>query len=136
MAVNKTRLRVTELDFDDIKDNLKTYLKGQNQFNFNESNTSEKISHYINRIHNDHEPIYQNVGKTKSKMIKSKISTNIETKKRKAFLDKNSIYEIKDEKFLYFPLQTEPEAKILSISPFFSNQISVIENDASIGEVS
>ena len=32
MAVNKTRLRVTELDFDDIKDNLKTYLKGQNQF--------------------------------------------------------------------------------------------------------
>ena len=105
-------------------------VKVQNQFNFNESNTSEKISHYINRIHNDPEPIYQNVGKTKSKMIKSKISTNIETKKRKAFLDKNSIYEIKDEKFLYFPLQTEPEAKILSISPFFSNQISVIENIA------
>ena len=32
MAVNDTRLRVTELDFDEIKDNLKTYLKGQNQF--------------------------------------------------------------------------------------------------------
>ena len=32
MAVNKKRLRVTELDFDDIKDNLKTFLKGQNQF--------------------------------------------------------------------------------------------------------
>jgi len=32
MAVNNKRLRVTELDFDDIKDNLKTFLKGQNQF--------------------------------------------------------------------------------------------------------
>ena len=32
MAVNNRRLRVTELDFDSIKDNLKTFLKGQNQF--------------------------------------------------------------------------------------------------------
>ena len=32
MAINDTKLRVTELDFDDIKDNLKTFLKGQNQF--------------------------------------------------------------------------------------------------------
>ena len=32
MAVNDKRLKVTELDFDDIKDNLKTFLKNQNQF--------------------------------------------------------------------------------------------------------
>ena len=32
MAANENRLRVTELDFDDIKDNLKTFLKAQNQF--------------------------------------------------------------------------------------------------------
>ena len=32
MAVNNTRLRVTELDFDDIKTNLKTYLKAQTKF--------------------------------------------------------------------------------------------------------
>ena len=32
MAVNDKRLRVTELDFDAIKDNLKTYLKAQNDF--------------------------------------------------------------------------------------------------------
>jgi hypothetical protein len=32
MAVNNKRLRVTELDFDNIKTNLKTFLKGQNQF--------------------------------------------------------------------------------------------------------
>ena len=32
MAVNNKRLRVTELDFDNIKTNLKTFLKGQDQF--------------------------------------------------------------------------------------------------------
>ena len=32
MATNPSRLRVTELDFDEIKDNLKTFLKGQTQF--------------------------------------------------------------------------------------------------------
>ena len=32
MAVNNKRLRVTELDFDDIKDNLKIFLKDQTQF--------------------------------------------------------------------------------------------------------
>ena len=32
MATNPSRLRVTELDFDEIKDNLKTFLKAQTQF--------------------------------------------------------------------------------------------------------
>ena len=32
MATNDKRLRVTELDFDDIKTNLKTFLKGQTEF--------------------------------------------------------------------------------------------------------
>ena len=32
MAINKRKLRVTELDFDNIKDNLKTFLKAQTEF--------------------------------------------------------------------------------------------------------
>ena len=32
MATNEKRLRVTELDFDNIKANLKTFLKAQSQF--------------------------------------------------------------------------------------------------------
>ena len=32
MAANNKKLRVTELDFDNIKSNLKTFLKNQNQF--------------------------------------------------------------------------------------------------------
>ena len=34
MATNDKRLRVTEFDFDDIKDNLKTYLKAQTDLIF------------------------------------------------------------------------------------------------------
>jgi len=90
----------------------------------------KKLSHYINRLYNDPEPIYQNIGKTKSKMIKSKFSINIENKKRKAFLDENSITQIEDDNFLYFPLQSEPESKILVTSPFFSNQLALVENVA------
>ena len=32
MATNKKKLRVTELDFDNIKENLKTFLKAQTEF--------------------------------------------------------------------------------------------------------
>ena len=32
MAVNPTRLNVTEFDFDDVKNNLKIFLKGQTEF--------------------------------------------------------------------------------------------------------
>ena len=32
MAVNQKRLNVTQFDFDDVKDNLKTFLKNQAEF--------------------------------------------------------------------------------------------------------
>ena len=32
MAVNDTRLTVTEFDFDEVKNNLKVFLKGQADF--------------------------------------------------------------------------------------------------------
>ena len=32
MAVNDKRLEVTEFDFDEVKNNLKIFLKAQNQF--------------------------------------------------------------------------------------------------------
>ena len=32
MAVNSSQLNITDLDFENIADNLKNYLKGQEQF--------------------------------------------------------------------------------------------------------
>jgi len=99
------------------------------QSNF-KKNFSQKIEHYIKRLSKNPEPIYKNIGKTRLKMIKYRYWAHFETKKRKQFLDTNSIKSIKNEKFLYFPLATEPEARILTTSPFYTNQITLIENIA------
>ena len=64
------------------------------------------------------------------KLIKHRFKQNLEIKKRKKFLDSNSIKKIEDKNFLLFPMQSEPEAKVLTISPFYSNQITLIENIA------
>ncbi len=101
------------------------------QLKFNSSATfSQKINHYIKRLSHNPEPIYKNIGKTKLKMIKYKYQNHFKVKKRKQFLDNKSIKLIEDQKFIYCPLQSEPEARILTESPFYSNQIALIENIA------
>ena len=101
------------------------------QLKFNSSSTfSQKINHYIKRLSHNPEPIYKNIGKTKLKIIKYKYQNHFEVKKRKQFLDNKSIKSIEDKKFVYYPLHSEPEAKILTETPFYSNQIALIENIA------
>lgn len=91
---------------------------------------SQRISHYIKRITTGPEPVYQNIGKTKLKMIRYQLHNSLEVKKRKRFLDDNSIKSVGNEKFLYFPLASEPEARIMTTSPFYTNQITLVENIA------
>lgn len=93
-------------------------------------NLSQKINHYLIRLFNNPEPVYKNIGKTRLKMIKHRLQSGREAIKRKQFLDKNATTSITDEKFLYFPLSSEPEARILTTSPFYTNQITLIENVA------
>jgi hypothetical protein len=91
---------------------------------------SKKINYYLKRMSLEREPTYNNLGKTKLKLLKNRIKNYFTIKKRTKFLDVNAIKIIKSEKFFYFPLQSEPEATILALSPFFSNQISLIETIA------
>lgn len=93
-------------------------------------NAYRKINHYIKRLSDDPELIYKNIGKTKLKLLKNKYQTHFKIKKRKKFLDDNAIKSIKDKKFLYFPLQTEPESIVLVKSPFYTNTVVLIENIA------
>ena len=93
-------------------------------------NFSQRISHYIKRLSKGPEPIYQNIGKTELKMIRYRSQNSSKIKKREQFLDLNSIKSIGDEKFLYFPLASEPEARIMVTSPFYTNQITLVENVA------
>ena len=110
--------------------NFSQTLKIQESYDPSISKFSQKINHYMKRFHDNPEPIYKNVGKTKWKMMIYKIQQYFEIKKRKKFLDQNSIKKIEDDNFILFPMQSEPEAKVLTTSPFYSNQQTLIENIA------
>ncbi|MEM2159945.1 MAG: hypothetical protein QXN55_03210 [Candidatus Nitrosotenuis sp.] len=90
----------------------------------------QRINYYRKRLLYNPEPIYKDIGKTRLKMIKHRVQNMIEANKRKRFLDANSLTSIKDTKFLYYPLSSEPEARILTTSPFYTNQLMLIENIA------
>ena len=110
--------------------NLEAKTLVQSSYEYGPGSLSQKINHYVNRFSNDPEPIYKNAGKTKWKMFKHKFQNNVELKKRKSFLDDTTQKNIDDERFIYFPLPTEPEARTLTMAPFYSNPIVVVENIA------
>lgn len=112
------------------KKNFSQTLKIQESFNPNIFSFDKKIIHHIKRLLKNSEPIYKNVGKRKLKMIKYRFQLYLEIRKRKKFLDLNSVKKIEDDNFLLFPMQSEPEAKVLTISSYYSNQIMLIENIA------
>ena len=112
------------------KQNYTDVLKTISSFDPSIKSFSQKINHYIKRLSNNLEPIYLNVGKTKIRLIQNRLHNSFEIKKREQFLDNYAEKTLQDEKFLYFPLQSEPEASILFNTPFYSNQINLIETIA------
>lgn len=90
----------------------------------------QKIKRYLKRLMNDPEPIYKNAGKTKFKILKYKYNKFIKVKNRKKFLDENAVKSIKDEKFIYFPLQSEPESRVLIKNSYYANSVSLVEKIA------
>ncbi len=112
------------------KQNFSQTLKIQESYNPNILTLIQKIKYYKKRIFINSEPIYKNKGKTKIKMLKNKFQRYFEIREREKFLNLNSIKNIKEDNFILFPMQSMPEAKVLTISPFYSNQIALIENIA------
>ena len=112
------------------KENFGQTLKIQEAYNPNILNLNQKISRYKKRIFTNPEPIYKNKGKSQIKIIKNKIKHHFEIKKREKFLNSNATKNIEDNYFILFPMQSMPEAKVLTISSFYSNQITLIENIA------
>jgi len=73
---------------------------------------------------------YYQYGRTPFKAIKNELSFYIKKRLRKKFVDDNALRNIPDEKFIYFPLQLEPERTILISAPFFTDQLEVIKKCA------
>ena len=131
------KLKIIENDFEKSlpsydkefikKQNYGDVLKTISSFDPSMKSSSQKIKHYIRRMSNKLEPIYLNTGKTKLRLIQNRVYNNFEVKKRERFLDKYAEKTLENEKFIYFPLQSEPESSILMNTPFYSNQINLIE---------
>ena len=112
------------------KENYGDVLKTISSFEPGMKSFSQKIKHYVRRLSNNLEPIYLNTGKTKFRLIQNRLINYFELKKREQFLDNFAEKALQNEKFLYFPLQSEPEASILMNTPFYTNQINLIETIA------
>ena len=70
---------------------------------------------------------YTYYGRTKFKLIFNEILIRFKRYSRKKFIDKNFLYEIPDNnKFIFFPLQQEPERSLLISTPDYIDQLNTI----------
>tara|TARA_Y100000741_G_scaffold254715_1_gene196222 strand:- start:3376 stop:4860 length:1485 start_codon:yes stop_codon:yes gene_type:complete len=70
---------------------------------------------------------YTHYGRNKIQVLKNYLSNEFKIKRRRKFLDDNFNIDIKDGKYVLFPLQTEAEASLSIDAPLFTNQIEIIK---------
>ena len=101
-----------------FRNSKKTWIKGALKY----------LSLVISDKYREH---YTNYGKTFSKVIRIEGGFPLKTRKRKKFIDINLLSQLKlKERFIYFPLQLEPERATLIPATFYTNQLDVITNIA------
>jgi hypothetical protein len=81
-------------------------------------------------ITKDFHKTYDHIGITRFKVLIFFIKSIFKKYFRKLFIDKHFSKEIIDEKFIFFTLQVEPERNLSLDAPFYTNQLSIIENIA------
>ena len=94
------------------------------------SKISAALKFFVNEKE-DAEKHYAYFGQSKSKVLTKGTATlhNIKKKKNESFLEEHSISKIpSNDKFIYYPLTLEPERMMILGAPYYTNQISVIEN--------
>ena len=125
-------------NYDFSKEDVLSFLKGYShqEKNFRENFKSKKHKwfkgsfHFISLIlEPSYSKYYRHFGMNLLSVFKNEIIFPMKRKSIKKFLDKNLIKNIpNNQKFIYFPLQLEPERTILVSAPYFSNQLNVISN--------
>ena len=87
-------------------------------------------SHYIFSVcDNDYRKFFSNFGRTKIRVIVNETKVVLQRFRRTNFINNklnNSINP--SQKFIYFPLHFEPERVTLSVTPFYTDQLSIIKN--------
>lgn len=73
---------------------------------------------------------YDRFGVTRFSVLYTFFKFKLKAKYRKSFIDKNFLRKIIDKNIIFYPLQVQPERTIDLDAPYFSDQITVIENIA------
>lgn len=126
----------TKEDFEEFhkRNDPREYLTRLRKTSF-ESHTLERYKYilkfFLSTDSSNYDTRYSYYGKSKSNILKKKISRFFKRKIRKSFIDKNLKKEIDlKTKFIYFPLHYEPERVLLATAPYYDNQLSVITSVA------
>jgi len=117
-------------DFFDNRDLLKSSIIIASAQSKNTIKFKKIFQRYLKQIFNSKELLFYNAGKTFFKMIKWRIISSYQLKKRQQFLNNFASKSIPTNKFIYYPLAVQPEASTSVRAPFHLNQLSVIQNIA------
>jgi len=116
--------------------NYKPEIHGEKNQTRNKNSKINKINAAIKFFTNEKEnkeKHYAYFGQSKSNVLTKGTATlhNIKKRKNESFLEESSILKIpSDIKFIYYPLTLEPERMMIMGAPYYTNQISIIENIA------
>ena len=122
--------------FKELQNYSEKYIEQEEDFrkNFKTSKSSRvKVTiEYLKMINNPkYRMHYTNFGKNTLNVIKNEFLFLLNKKIQNSFLKKFAKMKIsQNKKFVYFPLQLEPERTLFIPAPFYSNQIEVISNIA------
>lgn len=119
----------------ELKDYLKKFDKSQQMkkiqsggIGFSVFKKLRVLLHWMTKTFDDeYKSTYDHRGVTRLRVIKKRLSWSLKRRYREFFINRNFVREIReDEKFVYFPLQVEPERNVSVGAPFYSNQLETI----------
>ena len=134
---------INKMDFDELKfkkfeelrDIIKKYslqqLKHGKKFKSSKLTQFKASWKFFFNVNNKNYRKYVfHTGRTKYSVLKNELKLLMNRNSRLKFLNKRVTKQIKNEKFIYFTLHSEPERALLIPAPFYMNQLNVIQNIA------
>ena len=135
----KSENKIEIHSFDHLKEYLKKYNKFQQAKEIDSGGMNISFPKKINQglrwmgetFDDEYKQDYVHYGVSRYSAVKEYFSVMLKGKRRKFFIDKHSFYKIiSDEKFVFFPLQVQPERNVDIDAPFYANQIEVVTSIA------
>ena len=135
---NISEMKITHRNFEELREYQKKFDLNRQIIDYvddsadDKSNTINAANEYLLKSDNSNiKTHYTYFGRTKKKVLFDAILSRVIKKKvRSLFLEKNSLLKIDDSKFVYFPLQVDPDRNLLLGSPYLTNQLESIRHIA------